>query len=80
MGASLNGEHIIADLALEIVKLEIQRHKLRKCLILQSDQGMQFTSHDFNVFCEKSHIQQSMSRASCPYDNAPMERYYNILK
>ena len=21
-----------------------------------------------------------MSRASCPYDNAPMERYYNTLK
>ena len=25
-------------------------------------------------------IQQSMSRAGCSYDNAPMERYFNTLK
>ena len=25
-------------------------------------------------------ITQSMSKAGCPYDNAPMERYYNTLK
>ena len=25
-------------------------------------------------------IQQSMSKAGCPYDNAPMERFYNTLK
>jgi len=25
-------------------------------------------------------IAQSMSRAGCPYDNAPMERYFNTLK
>lgn len=78
--ASLNGDHITAELAIETVKLAIQRHKPKKGLILHSDQGTQFTSHDFNVFCEKSHIQQSMSRAGCPYDNAPMERYYNTLK
>ena len=78
--ASLNGDHITAELAIETVKLAIQRHKPKKGLILHSDQGTQFTSHDFNEFCEKSHIQQSMSRAGCPYDNAPMERYYNTLK
>ena len=25
-------------------------------------------------------ITQSMSRPGCPYDNAPMERYFNTLK
>ena len=25
-------------------------------------------------------MQQSMSRAGCPYDNAPMERFYNTFK
>ena len=33
-----------------------------------------------NEFCEKNHVQQSMSRAGCPYDNAPMERFYNTFK
>lgn len=49
-------------------------------LILHSDQGTQFTSKKFTDFCENLGITQSMSRAGCPYDNAPMERYYNTLK
>ncbi len=47
---------------------------------LQTDQGSQYTSKDFNEFCEKKHIQQSMSKAGCPYDNAVMERFYNTFK
>ncbi|WP_152967809.1 integrase core domain-containing protein, partial [Oxobacter pfennigii] len=30
--------------------------------------------------CSSIDIQQSMSKAGCPYDNAPMERYFNTLK
>ena len=32
------------------------------------------------MFCNEHGIIQSMSKAGCPYDNAPMERYYNTLK
>lgn len=78
--ASLNGVHITAELAIETLKIAIQRHKPGKGIILHSDQGSQFTSQEFSGFCEKSYVQQSMSRAGCPYDNAPMERYYNTLK
>lgn len=28
----------------------------------------------------KVNITQSMSKAGCPYDNAPMERFYNTFK
>jgi transposase InsO family protein len=38
------------------------------------------TSRDFVEFCESAGITQSMSKAGYPYDNAPMERYYNTLK
>ena len=31
-------------------------------------------------FCESVGVTQSMSKAGYPYDNAPMERYYNTLK
>lgn len=78
--ASLNGNHITAELAIETLKIAISRHKPGKGIILHSDQGSQFSSRGFNNFCEKSFVQQSMSRAGCPYDNAPMERYYNTLK
>lgn len=78
--ATLNSNHIDAQLAIDTLKIAIERHKPKKGLILHSDQGRQFASHDFNECCKKKHIQQSMSRAGCPYDNAPMERFYNTLK
>lgn len=28
----------------------------------------------------KNHLQQSMNGAGCPYDNAPVESFYNKLK
>lgn len=49
-------------------------------LILHSDQGSQFTSYDFSLFCKRNGIVQSMSRKGNPWDNAPMERYFNTLK
>ena len=78
--ATLNDSHITADLAIDTLKIALKRYKPGKGIILHSDQGTQFTSKDFNEFCTKYHVQQSMSRAGCPYDNAPMERFYNTLK
>ena len=54
--------------------------KPEKGLILHNDQGCQFTSWGFINYCESRGICQSMSKAGCPYDNAPMERFYNTLK
>ena len=31
-------------------------------------------------YCESVQVTQSMSKAGYPYDNAPMERYFNTLK
>lgn len=78
--ASLNGSQITASLAIETLKIAMKRHRPRRGVILHSDQGSQFTSKEFNEFCSNAWIQQSMSRAGSPYDNAPMERYYNTLK
>ena len=49
-------------------------------LMLHSDQGSQYTSKEFTGFCKELGITQSMSKAGYPYDNAPMERYFNTLK
>jgi transposase InsO family protein len=78
--ATLNGASITADLAIRTLEKALRQHKPGKGLILHSDQGVQFTSKVFNDFCERHHVQQSMSQAGCPYDNAPMERFYNTLK
>lgn len=79
--ATLNGKEITSELAIETLKLGLSRNKNRcKDLILHSDQGCQFTSKEFIEFCQSKKITQSMSKAGCPYDNAPMERYFNSFK
>ena len=35
---------------------------------------------EFVNFCKDNNVTQSMSKAGCPYDNAPMERFYNTFK
>ncbi|WP_180267112.1 integrase core domain-containing protein, partial [Streptococcus macedonicus] len=67
-------------LAKETLKIALERRKPAKGIILHSDQGRQFTAKEFNKFCDKNYVQQSMSKAGCPYDNAVMERFYNTLK
>lgn len=79
--ASLNGKEITSQLAIKTLQKALtSQPKLKYKLILHSDQGAQFTSQQFTDFCELHRIKQSMSKAGCPYDNAPMERYYNTLK
>jgi putative transposase len=79
--ASLTGREITSELAISTVKKAIaSQPKPNTGLILHSDQGPQYTSEAFTEYCKSVDIAQSMSRAGCPYDNAPMERYFNTLK
>ena len=80
--ASITDRNITADLARRTLEKAIHsqpRMDLSK-LLLHSNQGSQYTSKEFTEFCEGLGIIQSMSKAGHPYDNAPMERYFNTLK
>ena len=46
-------------------------------VILHSDQGVQFTSWDYVNFFKDNYVTECMSKAGCPYDNAPMETRYS---
>ena len=79
--ASETGINITSELAIKALsKAILSQRNIPDGLILHSDQGSQYTSLDFISFCKEHGIIQSMSKAGCPYDNAPMERYYNTLK
>lgn len=79
--ASVTARQITSDLAIQTLKKALgSQSQIKGELILHSDQGSQYTSKAFVEFCESVHVSQSMSRAGCPYDNAPMERYFNTLK
>lgn len=80
--ASITDRSITSGLAIRTLKkaLEAQPEAERQGILLHSDQGSQYTSKAFTEFCESVHVTQSMSKAGHPYDNAPMERYFNTLK
>ncbi len=81
MVASITDRHITSDLAVRTLLKTLDSQPVsKKGLILHSDQGSQYTSKAFVGFCESSGVSQSMSKAGYPYDNAPMERYFNTLK
>ncbi len=79
--ASITDCRITSNLAIHTLKKALDTLPAKRGpLILHSDQGSQYTSKAFGAFCESAGVLQSMSRAGRPYDNAPMERYFNTLK
>ena len=49
-------------------------------LIIHSDQGFQYTSHQYKAICASNGILISMSRKGTPIDDSPMESWHGILK
>ena len=79
--ASITDRNITSDLAVRTLKKALgSQPSIKEGIILHSDQGTQYTSKAFTEFCESVNVTQSMSKAGYPYDNAPMERYFNTLK
>ena len=79
--ASITDKNITSELAVRTVKKALESQPaIKGKLILHSDQGSQYTSEEFTEFCRSVGITQSMCKAGYPYDNAPMERYFNTLK
>lgn len=77
---SRNSKYITSEFALDTLKIALKKEKIKRKLLLHSDRGSQFTSFDFNNFCKENGIIHSMSRASQPYDNAVIERFYKTFK
>lgn len=48
--------------------------------LVHTDRGSAYTSGAFNNFLNQFEIERSMSRPGTPYDNAPMERWWNEFK
>ena len=79
--ASIIGRRITSGLAIRTLRRAMDsRPGSKEGLILHGDQGSQYTSRAFVEFCESAGATRSMGKAGYPYDNAPMERYFNTLK
>jgi putative transposase len=49
-------------------------------VIIHSDQGSQFTSHEWQKFLKANNLEASMSRRGNCYDNAVAESFFQLLK
>jgi transposase InsO family protein len=68
------------ELVIQTVNDAIMTQKNVSGVILHSDQGFQYTSHEYKQICESNGIRISMSRKSTPADNAPIESFHANLK
>jgi transposase InsO family protein len=71
-----------ASLVCEALRRGVRQnpHVVGKKLILHSDQGGQYASHDFRALLKRYSMTPSMSRPANCYDNAMMESFWATLK
>jgi putative transposase len=72
--------HMKEELVTTALKNALRTRRVTPGLIVHSDQGGQYAGTAFRTELMKRKIQQSMSRADDPYDNAFMESYFSRFK
>jgi putative transposase len=68
------------DLVLNALLMAVWRRKPKAKVIIHSDQGSQFTSHEWRSFLSAHNLEPSMSRRGNCYDNAVAESFFHLLK
>lgn len=68
------------ELVISALLMAIWRRQPEGKVLLHSDQGCQFTSHDWQDFLAANNFTVSMSRRGNCYDNAVVESFFQLLK
>ena len=68
------------SLALNALLMALWRRKPTEKVIIHSDQGSQFTSHEWREFLSDHNLEASMNRRGNCYDNAVVESFFHLLK
>lgn len=68
------------DLVLQALMMAVWRRKPPAGLLVHSDQGTQFTGHDWQDFLKAHGLVSSMSRRGNCHDNAVAESFFQLLK
>lgn len=69
-----------ADLSLQALMMAVWRRKPPAGLLAHSDQGTQFTGHDWQDFLKSHGLISSMDRRGNCHDNAVAEIFFQLLK
>lgn len=68
------------ELALNALLMAVWRRQPENAVIVHSDQGSQFSSHDWQSFLKTHNLVPSMSRRGNCHDNAVAESFFQLLK
>lgn len=68
------------DLVLSALLMAVWRRKPTSRVTVHSDQGSQFTSHEWRSFLKTHNLEASMSRRGNCHDNAEAESFFQLLK
>ncbi len=73
-------ERMTATLVCDALKMALFRRKLTQGVIVHSDRGSQYCSHDFQRLLRANQLLCSMSAKGNCYDNACAESFFHSLK
>ncbi|MEG0171926.1 MAG: IS3 family transposase [Acinetobacter sp.] len=68
------------DLVLGALLMALWRRKPQNKVLIHSDQGSQYTSHEWQAFVKQHNLECSMSRRGNCHDNAVAESFFQLLK
>ncbi|MCO8066043.1 IS3 family transposase [Acinetobacter schindleri] len=71
---------ITTDLVLDALLMALWRRNPRNKVLIHSDQGSQYTSHEWQTFLKHHNLESSMSRRGNCHDNAVAESFFQLLK
>lgn len=74
------GSRIDTDLVLNALLMALWRRQPKDTVLVHSDQGCQFTGHDWQGFLRDHNLVSSMSRRGNCHDNAVAESFFQLLK
>ncbi|MEG9950570.1 IS3 family transposase [Enterobacter hormaechei] len=68
------------DIVLNALLMAVWRRNSQKQVLVHSDQGSQYTSHEWQSFLKSHGLEGSMSRRGNCHDNAVAESFFQLLK
>lgn len=74
------GSRIDTDLVLNALLMALWRRQPHESVLVHSDQGCQFTGHNWQTFLRDHNLVSSMSRRGNCHDNAVAESFFQLLK
>ncbi len=72
--------NITKELVLDAILMAVWKRNPKDNVIVHSDQGSQYTSHDWNHFLKVNGLEGSMSRRGNCHDNAVAQSFFQLLK